>query len=189
VSVAAVVLAAGASRRLGRPKQNIMLNGETLLHRAVRVAREACLSPIIVVVRAGSEYGGTPDSDGSVIAAVNHQANEGLASSIRHGIHLASSHDVAGVVILACDQPALRPDHLRALVEDERRVTGSTYAGTIGIPAYFPATSFSVLLQLRGDTGARKLLLNAHPISAEDLQLDIDTEEDLVVARTLLEQE
>lgn len=189
MSVAAVVLAAGASRRLGRPKQDVLIAGETLVQRAVRVAREASLSPIIVVTRAGVEFGKSLESSGSVILASNHEADEGIASSIRCGIRLASSNGAAGVVILTCDQPALSAEHLRALAEDKNRVTGSAYLGSTGVPAYFPAASFPSLLQLRGDTGARKLLINAHAISSEDLRLDIDTELDIAAARALLERD
>ena len=188
MSVAAVVLAAGASRRLGRPKQDVAIAGETLLARAVRIACEASLSPVIVVTRAEAEHNTVLESDGSVIFATNYEAGEGLASSIRCGIALASSYQVSGAVILACDQPALRADHLRALFEDKNRLTGSAYAESIGVPAYFPATSFPLLMQLRGDVGARNLLVNAHAISREDLSLDIDTEQDLAAARALLER-
>lgn len=187
MSIAAVVLAAGASRRLGRPKQDVQIAGETLLQRAIRIAREASLSPVIVVTRVGAECAESIGWDASVIRAVNHEADEGLASSIRCGIALASSHRVVGAVILACDQPALRPNHLRALAENRDRLTASSYAGSIGVPAYFPSTYFPMLLQLRGDTGARKLLTDAHAVTAEDLSLDIDREEDLAAARALLE--
>ena len=67
-------------------------------------------------------------------------------------------------------------------------MTASAYAGSIGVPAYFPADSFSSLLQLHGDVGARKLLVDAHAISADELSLDIDIEEDLAAARALLER-
>ena len=188
MNVAAIVLAAGASHRLGYPKQNILIAGESLLQRAVRIALEASLSPIIVITRAGAEHPQSIRSDDSVIVATNYDADEGLASSIRCGISLASSHGVAGAVILACDQPALCANHLRSLAEDTSRVTGSAYAGSIGVPAYFPLASFPLLLQLRGDAGARKLLADAHAIAAEDLKLDIDTEQDLAAARALLER-
>lgn len=188
MSVAAVILAAGASRRLGRSKQNLILAGETLLLRTIRVAREASLSPVIVVSRANADYANTSDSGNPVIVVINAEADEGLASSIRCGITEALSHDIAGAVILACDQPMLNGGHLRALVEDECRPTGSEYAGSIGVPAYFPVVSFPLLLQLHGDAGARKLLVNAHSISAEDLAIDIDTEQDLAAARALLER-
>lgn len=189
MSVAAVVLAAGASRRLGHPKQDIVIAGETLLQRAVRLAREASLSPIVVVIRAGSGHSKNLGSDDDVIVATNHEADDGLASSIRCGIDAALSRGVVGAVLLGCDQPTLRADHLRALVEDKSRMTGSAYAGLIGVPAYFPATSFPLLLKLRGDAGARKLLIDARAIPAEDLSLDIDTEQDLAAARTLLEDD
>jgi len=188
VSVAAVVLAAGASRRLGRPKQDIVIAGETLIQRTVRLAREASMSPVIVVTRPGTEQNQSLESDGTAVIAINHFAEEGLASSIRCGIALTSSYRVAGAVILACDQPALSADHLRALVEDEDRLTGSAYGDSIGVPAYFPAPTFPLLLQLHGDTGARKLLINAHSISAAGLTLDIDTEQDLAAARAILER-
>lgn len=189
MSVAAVILAAGASRRLGRPKQDVILAGETLLQRAIRVAREASLSPVIVVSRSNADYANNLHSHCALIMAINREPNEGLASSIRCGIAAASSRGVVGAVILACDQPTLRVDHLRALVEDESRITGSAYAGSIGVPAYFPVTCFPSLLQLRGDVGARKLLINAHSVRAEDLTLDIDTIQDLTAARALLEHD
>lgn len=187
MSVAAVVLAAGSSRRLGHPKQDIVIGGETLLQRAARLACEASLSPVVVVTRPDMDHRKRLESDAALILAINHEADEGIASSIRCGIRIASNHGVSGAVVIACDQPALRADHLRALVEDESRVTGSAYGGSIGVPAYFPAASFPLLLQLRGDAGARKLLTHAHAIFSEDLKLDIDTEQDLAAARILLE--
>lgn len=187
MNIAAVVLAAGASRRLGRPKQNVVLAGETLLQRAVSLARNAGLSPIIVVAREGAQYTENVTSTG-VIVMVNHEADEGIASSVRCGIALASQHGVAGAVILACDQPALKADHLRALSQDQDRLTGSAYDGSIGVPAYFPVEFFPSLLQLRGDIGARSVLKTAHAIDAEELRLDIDTEQDLTLARALLDR-
>jgi molybdenum cofactor cytidylyltransferase len=187
MNVAAVILAAGASRRLGYPKQDVVIAGETLLQRVVRLTREASLSPVVVVTSTGSEHSNNLRSDEALIVATNYEADEGVASSIRCGISLASKHLVAGAVILTCDQPTLRTDHLRALIADKNRVTGSAYVGLIGVPAYFPATLFPSLLELRGDAGARKLLTNAYAICAEDLILDVDTEQDLVAARILLE--
>lgn len=189
MSIAAIVLAAGASRRLGRPKQNILIAGETLLERAVRLSCEASLFPIIVVCHSGEDYGNSLRTHSGIIFAINKEADEGVGSSIRCGVALASKHDIAGAVILACDQPALRANHLRALVADGSRITGSAYAGTVGVPAYFPAACFPLLLQLHGDMGARKLLLGARSVLAEELTLDVDTEDDLNAARLLLEKD
>lgn len=181
-----MVLAAGASRRLGRPKQNLVLAGETLLQRTIRLALDAGLSPIFVVVRKETEHVEIALSP-HVIIVLNQEAEEGIASSIRSGITAAAGYNVAGTVMLACDQPALHATHLRALVGDQHRLTASAYGGSLGVPAYFPAGIFSSLLQLRGDTGARSLLKNAHAIEAEELNLDIDTEQDVDIARALFE--
>jgi molybdenum cofactor cytidylyltransferase len=187
VKIAGIVLAAGLSRRLGYPKQNVVLAGETLLHRTVRLARDAGLSPIIVVVREGTECTGFPALP-DVVIVVNQDADEGIASSIRRGVAEASRHTVAGAVILTCDQPALRSGHLRTLIEDPHRLTASSYNGSVGVPAYFPFELFGSLLQLRGDQGARGLLKDAYAVQAEELDLDIDTEHDLDVARSLLDR-
>src|SRR5580698_5016379 len=84
--VAALVLAAGASRRLGSPKQMATLGGETLLERSVRVAREAGLMPILVVVGAEWELVLARSSLGDVVIIVNEEWAEGMASSIRLGV-------------------------------------------------------------------------------------------------------
>ncbi len=187
MNIAAVVLAAGASRRLGRSKQNLVLAGETLLQRTVRIAHEAGLSPIVVVLRKQTEHAAITASLG-LVAVTNGEADEGIASSIRSGIAAIYRTNVQGAVILACDQPALHATHLRALAADQLRMAGSAYGGSIGVPAYFPADAFPALLQLRRDIGARSLLKNARAIQAEELALDIDTEDDLANARAMFER-
>jgi molybdenum cofactor cytidylyltransferase len=183
VKIAAVVLAAGASRRLGRAKQSVEIGGETLLARAVRSAVEAGLEPVVVVVRdaeAGKSLRGCD-------VVENALADEGMASSIRVGVARAAELGVQGLVVMACDQVALRAEHLRALCGEVERVTGSGYAGRVGIPAYFPAGKFSKLMALRGDVGARELLVGAAVVMDEALGLDVDTEADLEQARGMME--
>ncbi len=177
VGIAAVVLAAGSSRRLGRPKQNVFLGGETLLARALRTATVAGLYPLAAVVR---ELHGT-DQLASLHAVVlpNDHADEGIAASLRLGVRWASQAGVAGLVILTCDQPLLQPDHLQALCAEPARLTASAYGTRRGVPAFFPAAAFPLLLTLTGDAGARDLLQDAAAIPNEDLALDIDTEADL----------
>ena len=187
MSVAAVILAAGASRRLGIPKRDLVLGDETLRERALRIAQEAGLSPVIVVVRADGDYGHALQQRGALIV-LNDQADEGMAASIRMGVNVAGMLKAEGVVIMTCDQVLLRPEHLRVLCAVPERITGSAYAGKIGIPAYFPANSFAVLMGLQGDTGARDMLRDAASVADENLALDIDTPDDLDRARRLLEQ-
>jgi len=178
MKIAAVILAAGASIRLGRPKQTVVVDGETLIQRVVRVAKAAGLSPVIVVVSPEAEFAAGMLECGCMVV-VNESATEGIASSIRHGIKAAQTFNPEGVVLLACDQPALTANHLLALCAQPQSVCGSRYAGKVGIPAYFPASVFDELLQIKGDTGARDLLRNALSVSAENLSFDIDTEEDI----------
>jgi molybdenum cofactor cytidylyltransferase len=193
-----VVLAAGASRRLGRAKQSVEIGGETLLERAVRVAVETELQPVILVVRDAGAADGLRGCEvlvrdpalasglGGFEILVNELADEGMASSIRCGVARAREIGVAGVVVMACDQVALRAEHLRALCVEVDRVTGSEYAGKVGIPAYFPAAVFGKLMELRGDVGARALLHGAMAVVDEGLALDVDTEPDVTRARVLL---
>ncbi|WP_182277954.1 nucleotidyltransferase family protein [Granulicella sp. 5B5] len=184
--VAAVVLAAGFSRRLGRPKQTVVLNGEMLVERAVRVAMEAGLSPVVVVVGPEAEFLEALQERGCLIV-VNEEASEGMAASIRRGVAAARMVQVSGVVVMACDQPGVRVEHLRVLVAVPERVTGSRYAGRTGVPTYFPASAFEALLGLTGDAGAREMLREAAFVEDEALALDVDTEADVEEARRLAE--
>ena len=187
VSVAGIILAAGFSRRLGRPKQTVEIGGETLLRRAVRVAAEAGLGPLFVVSAAhrALEAGllGAPCS-----VVLNTEPEEGMASSIRAGVLAAQAvSGIVGTVMMTCDQVQTGAHHLRALSSERDRMCGSAYAGRVGVPAYFPRAMFEELLRLRGEAGARELLSCAASISAEELSLDVDTEADLTRARELLE--
>jgi molybdenum cofactor cytidylyltransferase len=186
VSIGAIVLAAGGSKRLGEPKQLVRLGGETLLERAVRVAREARCSPVIVVL--GAEYVQvlTGCSLSDVVTVINDEWQEGMSSSIRLGVHALRNvaGEVDGVVVMTCDQPAVTADHLRGLMAGAE-VNASRYEGRKGVPVFFPKDSLDALTSLTGDSGARALLRNA---SYEDLpggELDVDTADDLERARAL----
>jgi len=185
--VAAIVLAAGASRRLGQPKQLLMLDGETLLARSVRLAREAGAAPVLVVVGAQAELIGACIPADRATVVVNHEWEQGIASSIHAGVK-AIDGVARGVLILACDQPRLSAEHLRGLIEifavqGEASIVASTYAGVRGIPAVFPREVFADLLALSGDKGARSLLM--HPpcpliaLPFEGGEVDIDQPDDL----------
>ena len=185
VKVAGVILAAGFSRRLGRPKQAIEIGGENLVERAVRVAQAASLDPILVVVNAQAVFADRLRAAGCTVV-LNEAAMEGLASSIRVGVGAAQIvSGLRGVVLMTCDQIGTRPEHLRSLYAEPDRIQASCYCGKKGVPAYFPCTSFPELLSLRGDTGARDLLRTAHAVQAEESALDIDTEADVTRARQL----
>jgi molybdenum cofactor cytidylyltransferase len=183
VSTAAIVLAAGESRRLGELKQLVRLNGERLLERAVRMCREAGCAPIVVVLGASAGEIREKCEFGSAQLVVNERWVEGMGPSLAAGVS-ALEDDVEGCLVLTCDQPAVSAAHLRELMK-RGELLASSYAGRRGVPAFFPASRFAELIQLQGDAGAREMLKEACALPLPDGDLDIDTPEDLERARRL----
>jgi CTP:molybdopterin cytidylyltransferase MocA len=188
--VAAIILAAGESRRLGRPKQLVTWQGETLLNRAIRMATEATVSPVLVILGAQFEAVRASIESPSAIPVHNDHWRQGMGSSIVTGmraLHVCAP-DAAGVVLMGCDQPRLTADHLRALLApfasaDSPLIVASSYAGVQGVPALFPRDTFAELRSLRGEKGARSVIEQAScPIVAIEFEgggVDIDAPEDL----------
>jgi len=184
--VAAIVLAAGASRRLGQPKQLLRLDGETMLDRAIRLAIESAANPVIAVLGSHHELIRQSLSTSNATAIFNPDWEQGIATSIHAG--LSAVEDTApqssGVLILGCDQPRLTAAHLRALVaafksQPTPAIVASAYAGAVGAPAVFPREVFAALRALHGDQGARILLklppcpLCALPFPGGEIDLDL----------------
>jgi molybdenum cofactor cytidylyltransferase len=176
----AVILAAGASTRLGQPKQLIRIAGETLLDRAVRIAGEAGCLPVIVVVGAALPEVVTRTTLLGAIKVVNREWRLGMSTSIGRGVEIlqAIAPESRGVLLMTCDQPAVTSQHIRALIGSEE-ITASAYAERRGVPAYFPRSRFSDLRELTGDFGARELLKQARTIALPGGEVDIDTVTDL----------
>ncbi len=186
----AIILAAGASRRLGQPKQLAFIAGETLLARTVRVVRESRAEPVIVVLGAHQASIVSEIDLGRVQVVTNPDWEQGIASSIHAGIQAVqqSCAKAAAVLLLVCDQPRLSAGHLQRLIgahleAAEPTIVASRYGGIAGIPAIFPVSQFGKLLMLRGDAGARYILRKPDcPMVAMDFEggeVDIDTPEDL----------
>jgi molybdenum cofactor cytidylyltransferase len=164
--VAAIILAAGASRRLGQPKQLLMHGGETMIERVIRMANDAGATPVIVVLGANHELIRTAVPLNLVLPVINSSWEQGIASSIHAGVAAleVSAPQTHGALILGCDQPRLAVGRLRALLDafDAQAapaIMASAYEGILGIPAVFPREVFDELRALRGDKGARALLM------------------------------
>jgi len=162
-NVAAVVLAAGASTRLGEPKQLVVLGGDTLLERSVRIGREAGFFPVVMVLGANHAHVLDNSSLRDAELVINEDWAEGIGSSISLGVQALETvaKDVEGVVLMTCDQPSVTAQHLHHLIAAKDEIRASRYAGRNGIPAYFSAEYFGRLVMLRGDVGARDLLIDA----------------------------
>jgi molybdenum cofactor cytidylyltransferase len=184
VSIAALVLAAGSSRRLGHPKQLLSFGGRPLVRIIADRARASTCDRVIVVLGANANAIAPALRGADVETVVNRDWPEGIASSIRCGVVWAEGESCSAVLVLVCDQPALDAVHIDRLVAAYRAGSprvASRYAGTLGVPALFDRTSFPDLRGLRGDEGARHILRVARDVAAVDWEpgsVDIDTNED-----------
>ncbi|HEX3894083.1 MAG TPA: nucleotidyltransferase family protein [Terracidiphilus sp.] len=188
--VAAIILAAGASRRLGQPKQLVGFAGETLLERALRLAKEAGAAPVLAVLGANFAPICASIPFNEAIPVFNEKWEEGMSSSIHAGLQEADvrAPEAVGALVMSCDQPRLSVEHLRALmqafaVRTAPTIVASTYAGAYGIPAIFPRSVYPKLHALHGDKGARALLTKPPceiiALPFEGGEVDIDRPEDL----------
>lgn len=167
-SFSVVVLAAGASSRLGTPKQLVRREGEPLVSRAARVANESGARSVIVVTGASSEAVAEALGGARVRLAFNAGWAEGPGTSIRTGIEAlladTSRPRDEPAVLMLCDQPFVSPEHLRALAEHIARghaASASDYGGEggFGVPAAFAAELLPELLALSGQQGAKPVLM------------------------------
>ncbi len=187
--IAAVLLAAGASTRLGQSKQLIQVAGESLLRRSARLAVEAGCAPVFVVLGFEAERMRTELEGLKVQTVVNNEWKEGMGSSLRRGVAAASQTQThpAGVLVLVCDQLRLNLEHLSNLLDRHTHgaapITASLYAGKSGVPAVFAARLFPELLAAEGDSGARNLILQygsrVQTLAWPDGALDLDLPEQL----------
>jgi molybdenum cofactor cytidylyltransferase len=179
VSHGAVILAAGASSRLGVPKQLVRWKNETLLARSIRIAVEAGCHPVVVVLGACEGQIRSQCDLSRVKAISNPQWTDGMGSSLSLGIAaLSEDATVRGSIVMTCDMPAVSTDHLLHLAASGNAMA-SQYAKRTGVPAYFPREDWPALQALRGSHGARDLLASAAAIALPGGDLDVDTPEDL----------
>ena len=192
--VGAVILAAGASTRMGTPKQLLELDGKPLLVRAVEAALSSPVWPVVVVLGANAERIRSSLARFPVLVTENSSWPEGMAASIRAGVTTLEqfSRHLDAALIALCDQPAFSAATISQLIEMQR-VTGrgivaARYAGRNGAPALFLRQHFRELAALTGEEGARALLngdpSRVAPVELPDLAVDLDTAEDVAALKS-----
>lgn len=187
-----VILAAGASTRMGTPKQLIEFEGRPLLLRAVEAALASSAWPVVVVLGAHTEKIRPLLARLPVLIAENPAWSEGMASSIRAGITTVSqfSRALDGALVALCDQPAFSAETIATLLAAQhitgRSIVAARYNRRNAAPAFFLREHFPALTALTGEAGARELLNgDANRVAAVDLPalaLDLDTPADVAAA-------
>ena len=183
-----ILLAAGASTRLGKPKQNLFYQGQTLLQHAIQAALETKLKPVILVLGAHADTINPGIEILDLHLIINPDWAEGMGSSIRIGLTelLKTQPAIKQVILMVCDQPFVSADLLMQLVEakgnNAEAIVASAYKNTVGTPVLFPRKYFPELLTLNGQVGAKKLLFRHQdfviPIPFPEGDFDIDTMQD-----------
>lgn len=183
------ILAAGASTRMGAPKQLLEIGGQPLLLRAVEAALASAAWPVVVVLGAQAEKIRPILAPFPVLVTENPAWSEGMAASIRAGVTTLQqfSRGLDAALIALCDQPAFSAATIAQLVAAQqgsgRSIVAAHYAGRHGAPALFLREHFPTLTALTGEEGARALL-NDSParvasVDLPELALDLDTPADV----------
>ena len=172
--VAAIVLAAGGSQRMGRPKQLLPIRGRPMVRHVTEAVAATGLAQVIAVTGAHAEEVAAALADLPVEIVVNESWTEGMSGSMRAGLRVLRPEIQAALLVLG-DQPALTTDLLQLLV-NRYRATGAPivapfYQGQRGNPVLFDRVLFSELLAVKGDRGGR-LLIARHKEQVEWVEVD-----------------
>jgi molybdenum cofactor cytidylyltransferase len=194
--VAAIVLAAGTSSRMGRNKLFLQLGGTSVLRRAVATALEAELDPVIVVLGHESDRARAELAESPCTTIVNRDYARGMNTSVSAGV-AAIPGDAAGAVLMLADMPLVDAGMLRALVERYRDSAAplviSTYGDVLAPPILYGRALFPELRALDAE-GCGKRVVKLHRGEAVELSWpasalsDLDVPEDVERVRAQMER-
>ena len=185
--IALVMLSAGASSRMGQPKQLLPWKNSTLLQHSLDQALQAKASEVILVLGANHERILAEIENRTVTLVINANWSDGMSASIGAAMKYLgeSGKDFDGVLFCLSDQPLLDFNYYNDLIDkfltSTEEIVYSKYSKSYGVPAIFPKTMFHELENLSGDKGAKSLiqrnLERAQWVDASSLAVDLDTME------------
>lgn len=188
MKVAAIVLAAGASSRMGRPKQLLPMEGATLVRRIAERAIDADVSSVFVIVGGSQAQVRLEIHDLALNVVDNADWTTGIGSSIRAGLEAVEragpSYDA--VLVLLADQPYVTTASINRLIDTARNsnqpIVASLYEGSPGVPAIFKRSMFEEIQKLKAEEGAKRIIAMHREqtvlIDYPEGAIDIDTPED-----------
>jgi molybdenum cofactor cytidylyltransferase len=194
-STAGIILAAGASTRMGQPKPLLMWRGEPFIRQVARTALGAGLSPVVIVTGEHTAEIRKAVADLRVIVIHNPDWEAGQSTSVRCGLRTLPD-TIGSAVFLLADQPQIPIELVTALQDQHAQTLSPIVAPLIddrrGNPVLFDRATFADLLALTGDVGGRAVFakqpITYVPWHGANLLLDVDTPEDYQRLRGLEDQ-
>jgi molybdenum cofactor cytidylyltransferase len=191
--VAAIILAAGGSSRLGRPKQLLDWFGKTFVNQLIDMALETGLDPVVIVTGAYGEEIEQSIHNDDVIVAQNVNWKDGQSSSMQVGVKALNENEIDSLIIFLCDQPQVPGELIEKMIKesqkDELDIVATSVGGKICPPTLFKTRCIEGLLGLQGDQGGRALFKSykTQILEWQDKRLlqDSDTEEDYLKLKNL----
>jgi molybdenum cofactor cytidylyltransferase len=191
--ISGVILAAGKSTRLGRPKQLLELGGESILLHTVRNAMNSHLDQVVLVLGDSAfEIADAVGEQGQSLA-INPDYELGQSTSLKLGLSTIDP-EAEAVLFLLGDQPQVSAEIINAVISHFRKTGGiivmPSYHGIRSNPVLFSRELFPEIAKVTGDQGARSVVRThfseVHAVEIDaDPPLDVDTEEDYEKLRKL----
>lgn len=185
--IAAVVLAAGRSSRMGTPKQLLSIKGKTLLRRTVETVLATHVDVVVVVSHHPHEVEDLP-----IVQAGLYRKPENLSDSIKNGLsairdwEIGRCLSIGAALFVPCDLPLLSSRHLDSLIEHYQngvQIVASHFANVLGAPMLFDRALWEELDDLRGDVGGRHIISRHEEatigVAFEGGRFDLDTPQDV----------
>ena len=177
-----IIPAAGASERLGQPKQLVQYQGKALIQRAIDNAASLDPHEVLVVTGANADTVQAIVQKSAVKCVFNADWDDGLGASIARGARAVDGKS-KGILITLCDQWRVSAEDLRQLLStwqaDPERIVCSETGNRCGPPVVFPSSCLQELINLQGDSGAHSIIEQPpellRPIVLRSAASDLDT--------------